>query len=567
MCYNLYGDNMNFSNLLNSYIEKINCTSKELSNTSGISESVISRYRNGERTPKHNSKQFNNIINGLEKLAKEKNVDYKTIKEDFNNIFNTIDIEVFKNNLNILIKELKINVADLSRYMGFDASYLSKIRNGERTPKNINDFINGISKYISDNYKSSSNIEKLSNIIGQNIQDNYYNDLLNWISNNNNEYNSIDSFLEKLDNFDLNDYIKTIKFDKLKVPTMPINFPKSKNYYGLEGFKNSQLDTLKGIVLSKSKEDIFFYSNMPMIEGSEDLEFTKKFMFGLALILKKGQHINIIHNLDRPFNELMLGLEGWIPLYMTGLINPYYFKNNYNYLYNTIDITSGNYAMQGRCINGNIYKSSFYLTNKKDELKYYKDNSKILLKKASSLIDIYNKDRKTEYMEYINKINNNISNIYYNLPIYTISDELLNKILNRNNINLNDQKIIKDYVNKEKKRIKNILINNKIFDKISILNENDFKLSLSLSGIFYDKKINYSYSEYKEHLELIKEFKKNNKNYNYNFIDNIFKNINISIIGDDSFIVSKENAPSIHFVFNHPKLTNAIKNFKPQLKD
>ena len=558
---------MNFSNLLNSYIEKINCTSKELSNTSGISESVISRYRNGERTPKHNSKQFNNIINGLEKLAKEKNVDYKTIKEDFNNIFNTIDIEVFKNNLNILIKELKINVADLSRYMGFDASYLSKIRNGERTPKNINDFINGISKYISDNYKSSSNIEKLSNIIGQNIQDNYYNDLLNWISNNNNEYNSIDSFLEKLDNFDLNDYIKTIKFDKLKVPTMPINFPKSKNYYGLEGFKNSQLDTLKGIVLSKSKEDIFFYSNMPMIEGSEDLEFTKKFMFGLALILKKGQHINIIHNLDRPFNELMLGLEGWIPLYMTGLINPYYFKNNYNYLYNTIDITSGNYAMQGRCINGNIYKSSFYLTNKKDELKYYKDNSKILLKKASSLIDIYNKDRKTEYMEYINKINNNISNIYYNLPIYTISDELLNKILNRNNINLNDQKIIKDYVNKEKKRIKNILINNKIFDKISILNENDFKLSLSLSGIFYDKKINYSYSEYKEHLELIKEFKKNNKNYNYNFIDNIFKNINISIIGDDSFIVSKENAPSIHFVFNHPKLTNAIKNFKPQLKD
>ena len=560
---------MNFSILLNDYIEKLNCTSKELSKASGISETVISRYKSGDRTPKYNSKQLNDLINGIIKIAKEKNINVERVKSDFDKIYNIIDIEIFKNNLNILIKELKINVADLSRYMGFDASYLSKIRTGERTPKNIDDFINGICKYISDNYRRIEDKEKLSNIIGYSISDEYNNDLINWISNDNSiNNNSINSFLEKLDDFDLNDYIETIKFDKLKVPTMPINFPKSKNYYGLEGFKNSQLDTLKGIVLSKSKEDIFFYSNMPMTEASKDLDFTKKFMFGLALILKKGQHINIIHNLDRPFNELMMGLEGWIPLYMTGLINPYYYKDNYNYVYNTIDISSGMYAMNGRCINGNINKSSFYLTNKKDELKYYKDNSKSLLKKANSLIDIYNVNRKSDFNKYINNINDDINNIYYNLPIYTISNELLDKILIRNNINKKNQKLIKEYVNNEKKRINKLLINNKILDEISVLDKVDFNLNLSLSGIFYDKKINYNYEEYKEHLDLIKKYKKENKNYNYKFINNnTFKNINISIINDNSFIVSKENAPSIHFVFNHPKLTNAIKNFKPQLKD
>ena len=559
---------MNFNILLNDYISKLDCTSKELSKASGISEAVISRYRNGERTPKNDSKQLNDLINGIENLAKEKNINVNSIKNDFNKIYNIVDIEIFKNNLNILIKELKINVADLSRYLGFDASYLSKIKNGERIPKNMNDFISGICKYISENYRKKDDIENLSNIIGYNISDEY-NDLINWISNDNKiENNAIDNFLEKLDDFDLNDYIKDIKFDKLKVPTMPLSFPKSKNYYGLNGFKNSQLDTLKGIVLSKSKEDIFFYSNMPMTEASQDLDFTKKFMFGLALILKKGQHINIIHNLDRPFNELMMGLEGWIPLYMTGLINPYYYKENYNYIYNTIDISSGTYAMTGKCINGNINKATFYLTNKKDELKYYKENSKLLLKRATSLIDIYNINRKNEFNKYINKINNNIKNIYYTLPIYTISNELLDKILVRNNINNKDQKLIKEYVNNERKRIKKILSNYKIIDEISNINENNFNLNLSLSGMFYDKKIIYTHEEYMEHLELFKKYKKENKNYDYKFINNnTFKNINISIISDDSFIISKENAPSIHFVFNNEKLTNAIKNFKVQIKD
>ena len=86
---------------------------------------------------------------------------------------------------------------------------------------------------------------------------------------------NINNFLQKLDNFDLNDYIKSIKFDKIIVPTLPTTLPKSKTYYGLKGFKESQINALRSIILSKSKEDVFFYSNMPMIEASQDKNFLK----------------------------------------------------------------------------------------------------------------------------------------------------------------------------------------------------------------------------------------------------------------------------------------------------
>ena len=109
------------------------------------------------------------------------------------------------------------------------------------------------------------------------------------------EYSSpTESFLSKLDEFDLNEYIKAIHFDTLKVPTIPVSLPKSKTYFGLNGFKDSQIDTIKAIALSKSRNDLYFYSNMSMVEASKDMDFTKKFMFGLAACMKKGIHINII---------------------------------------------------------------------------------------------------------------------------------------------------------------------------------------------------------------------------------------------------------------------------------
>lgn len=93
--------------------------------------------------------------------------------------------------------------------------------------------------------------------------------------------------MNKLDSFDLNDYIKAIKFDKLKVPNIPFYRSKTRNYYGIEEMKNGELDFFKATVLSKSKEDIFMCSDMPMEDMAKDINFGKKWMFAIAMSLKK----------------------------------------------------------------------------------------------------------------------------------------------------------------------------------------------------------------------------------------------------------------------------------------
>lgn len=102
-------------------------------------------------------------------------------------------------------------------------------------------------------------------------------------------------------------------------------------------------------------------------------------------VFKKGHHLNIIHNLDRPFNEMMLGLESWIPIYMTGQISPYYLSNLKNNIYNHLNYVSAAAALSGECINGFHNKGMYYLTTNKNEIEYYKEKSDLLLKKLNHL--------------------------------------------------------------------------------------------------------------------------------------------------------------------------------------
>lgn len=575
---------MKFKEVLNKYLKELNCSSKKLSNESGLSESVISRYRNGERTPVKNSEQLNKLTKALFNIAKDSGKNKYTLDKivsDFNIALPSDDFDytTFSNNLNTLITSLNINTHEMSKYIVFDASHISRIRYGKAKPSNPVEFSNKICSYILNRYKNPDDINNLMMIIGCKKSDlsneKIYSTLFNWLTSEIVPVKSkVSDFLHHLDSFNLDDYIKVIKFDELKVPSIPFYKAKTKHYYGIEEMKQGELNFFKGTVLSKSKEDIFMCSDMPMEDMAKDIDFSKKWMFAIAMCLKKGHHLNIIHNLDRPFNEMMLGLESWIPIYMTGQISPYYLSNLKNNIYNHLNYVSAAATLSGECINGFHNKGMYYLTTNKNEIEYYKEKSDLLLKKAKPLMEIYRENNIKEYHLFLKKDENiecDRTRYISSLPLFTISDELLIKILKRNKLTKEEiDKIIK-YKNNEFKYMNSILKKNKVFDYIYVIKENEFindTPSLSLNNLFIDKTINYTYKEYIEHLKLTNEYAKNNKNYNVlTEEDKTFKNITITILKNNHVIISKNSNPTIHFVIRHPKLVAAIKSFNPLVKE
>lgn len=383
----------------------------------------------------------------------------------------------------------------------------------------------------------------------------------------------INNFLDKLDGFNIEDYIKAIHFNDIKMPSIAFSLPTTKVYSGIEQFKESEIDFIKATVLSKSMEDVLLYSDMPITEMAQDAEFSKKYMFGLAMMLKKGLHINFIHDVNRPFEEMMLGLEGNVPMYMTGQISPYYLRRSQSDTFCHLLKVSGTAAMSGESIAGNHSSGRYIVTKNKDDVEYYKTRAKHLLKKALPLMDIYRSDRKEQFLEHLRALwkSGDRRIVLSSLPLFTISESLLSDILLRNSIDAENKERIMHLREEYCEAGSNLLNENKIILEIPFISEKEWDerfVSLALSELFYENEIIYTYEEYFEHFKQTKAFAERFANCTLK-IDPlpVFSNIDYTIIKNKCVIVSKSKCPAIHFVIHHPKMVRAFENFIPMIGD
>lgn len=493
-----------------------------------------------------------------------------------------VDYDNFIENCTALITTLGINMKSLATALNYDVSYLYRVRSKQRHLNDLESFCNDFCQYVADFHSSAEDQSKVAALLScttKSLEDkeDYISHLRKWLYQYSTEDTTdyIGNFLKKLDEFDLDEYIHAIHFDTLKVPTVPFQIPTSKTYYGIENMKKGSLDFFKTTVLSKSKEPIFMCSDMPMADMAQDMDFSKKWMFAIAMTLKKGLHLNIIHNIDRPFHEMMLGLESWIPIYMTGQVSPYHLPDVSTDVYHHFTYVSGAAALTGECINGHHANGKYYLTGNKEELAYYKQKAADLLSKALPLMEIFTEDTKLKYEAFCiedSKEQGKRHNILSSLPIYTISLELLEKILERNQVPATDQNKILEFAKQQISLMESVLKNHPVLDEFNILSREEYEkhpMNLSLSGAFYEKDISYRYEEYLEHVTLTKEFAKTHSNYSIQTSSpQVFRNIQIHILEGNYVMISKVKTPVIHFVIRHPNMVSALEHFTaPVIED
>ena len=162
---------MIFKDKLSEYIELLDCTAKDLSESSGLSVATISRYRSGKRIPEAGTKNLLNLIEGIVRIAQNKqilNVTTQSVSNAFSPLVkkSTVDISKLQANINTSLTVLHVSISNLSRFLNYDASYISRIRNGQRQPANPQEFAFGIASFIAQRYQDDSYRAKVANLIG-----------------------------------------------------------------------------------------------------------------------------------------------------------------------------------------------------------------------------------------------------------------------------------------------------------------------------------------------------------------------------------------------------------------
>ena len=111
---------MDFKKILDDYMKQLDCTAKDLAESSGLSAATISRYRSGNRVPEDGSENFDRLINGIISIAESKgipDITVQSVSDAFSPyVRNSVDIVHFQKNFHTLLTVVPINISDLAHF-------------------------------------------------------------------------------------------------------------------------------------------------------------------------------------------------------------------------------------------------------------------------------------------------------------------------------------------------------------------------------------------------------------------------------------------------------------------
>lgn len=142
---------MSFVSTLNEYCNLLDCSSKDLAERSGVSPSTLSRYRSGRRTPAYDGESVRKLAAGIVSIAQEQGVsevgDLEQVTSELLNGLNH-GSDFFSRRLDALMRTLEISNVEMARHASVDPSYLSRIRNGRRSPADPRGLAQRCAEYV-----------------------------------------------------------------------------------------------------------------------------------------------------------------------------------------------------------------------------------------------------------------------------------------------------------------------------------------------------------------------------------------------------------------------------------
>ena len=222
--------------------------------------------------------------------------------------------------LNFLMKATATRNNMLSRALAFDASHISRIRNGERGLPSHREFILPAAGFFARAVRTASqkrvlaaqlcpgkpwpeSVEAATRLIAR------------WLGEG-----------RQIDHDEWNLYLE--QADPNGIPANGTGASAEAyvtNYYpGNEGKRQCVIRFLSDLVAAEEPVTLLLHSEERMEWIYENPDFAKQWGALLVTLLQRGSRIVIVHTINRSFEEMVEAVSKWAPLYAAGAIEPYY---------------------------------------------------------------------------------------------------------------------------------------------------------------------------------------------------------------------------------------------------
>jgi hypothetical protein len=480
----------------------------------------------------------------------------------------------FHEKLNLLMNLQNIPNNKLAKALSVDPSLISRWRNGTRDLTKHSEYVTGIATYFA---SQTCNKERLIEILdiskSEHIDHAFLTDKIwHWLSD------------DILPNTSLvNQFIA--RFNQVKASNLPPFKPESLQnsvsgkslnvevFYGNEGKRQSVINFLTTIIKQNKIVSLKLYSDDSMDWMLEDPDFCIEWKQLLSEVIRRGNRIIIIHTINRETDEMNAAIDRWLPLYMTGAVEPYYypshqdtpFKHTLFLAPDIVGVTTT--AMAINTVSEQLlYRDPTMLANLESTFDAYLEHCRPLMKVYKMKeIDKF----QTLYREFETQTGN-MSLLSKSPSLTTMPPEIFHDVLNplsngSNEEKLNMRRAIEHYNNRTDTFRESILTNKHCewlhLPEINQLIDKSFSYNGPLDW-FVSPKPTFESKHYVHHVANVLQLMHLHKTYTVHLTPlSIPDDLFIAFKQDIGVIICKVDQSPIFIALNHMKMVNAFENF------
>jgi hypothetical protein len=455
----------------------------------------------------------------------------------------------------------------LAMHIAVDASLISRFRRGERVPSKKGNYLDKIASYfslrISTDYQKTALCQALKIPVQKFPADQKKTAELiySWLIDNASDSQvEIADFIDDLSSFQFKKSVQTID----SAPDTEA-FENSRNVlYGVKGKQNLVLVFLSLILKSKKPQTLLLFSDEDFSWLADDHEYAAKWAALMFQVIQQGNRIKIIHTVNRSVNEMFVAIREWLPLYLTGAIEPYYYSKIRDGVFKrTLFIAPGSAAIASSSVGTQSENNANFLYTEPSVVSALAEEYNSYLAMCRPLMQFFTPHYKTRLLSTFEEFESEPSDIIIKSDCpssITMPAELLPGLAMR--IEADEEDPLLNY---QKRRIEKF---EKILGKFSyteiitmpdVENIRKGRQKIQLFNILSNKEVFYTPDEYVLHLNNIISLLKRYKSYNL-YISPENNNQECMLYSKDGIgvIVAKITSPSVVFAMNESHLTAAF---------
>lgn len=585
-----------FSAKLNDLLHLLEVRSADLARQARCDPSHISRMVTGKRIPEYGRTGAWRVVNALYLAADERGKvpelvalihcpdgeNPESVKQSLMNWLyegerpqvqkkersrEKIPFRVFGEKLNAVMELTNITNIRLGRSLNLDPSYISRFRNGLRSPRGNPALQTALCTVLLERIYTQDKLAALAQLTALPSErftnrEKTYETLFEWLYTADGVDGTplVENLIDQIGSFHAED--RAPACSPQEVAGEEALNDTAETYFGIAGLRRAVLRFLGQVVLRR-EEELLLYSDQSLDWMVSDSDFGRRWGILMLLCMAGGTRVSIIHHVNRDIGEMTNAVRSWLPLYSSGMIRSYYCRPPLRPRFSTtLFLCPGFACIAGSNVVGTEAETGLYRYDTAPALLAAHEAAyRGLLNQSDKLIHVSRDSDSEEPVP-----GKALAAVSPTLSLATLPEETLCAALQRIGA---EEAVREKCLALRRERVaalERVLQEGSMHEYVPLPSDEalfDGQVNYDLPGLT----LAYTPQEYAAHIRSIAALTEQHTGYRfYPLPDTPFQDVKV-VVSDNCSWVTRTKEPYLTFRFNHPSLCQAFLAYIGQIRE